>query len=250
MRRSGGVAAALAAALAGPASAAPDWDGNVTRAAGYAQARAGVESFAVVDEHGRLHAWGGRRVHPSASLLKPMLLVAYLNRPAVRGRELTRDERALLGPMIRRSANEPASYLVRLLGPAPLDRLAVRAGMTDFRLRSPWGLSETTARSQARFFRRIDRLLPRRHSAYARRLLATVVPSQRWGIPRVVPSGWRILLKGGWGSGTGRVTHQVAVLERGGESVSLAILTGWNPSHRYGTETVRGVAARLLHDLR
>ena len=244
------MAAALAAALAGPASAAPDWKANLAAAERYAERRAGVESFAVVDERGRLHAWGGRRVHPSASLLKPMLLVAYLDRPGVRGRELTRDERALLGPMIRRSANEPASYLVRLLGAAPLDRLAARAGMTHFRLRSPWGLSETTARSQARFLRRIDRLLPKRHNAYARHLLATVVPSQRWGIPPVVPSGWRLLLKGGWGSGTGRVTHQVAVLERGRRRLSLAILTGWNPSHRYGTETVRGLAARLLHDVR
>ena len=234
---------------ASPAAAAPDWDANLARAARYAETRGGVESFAVVDEAGRMHAWGGRRVYPSASVLKAMLLVAYLERPSVRDRALTAEERGLLEPMIRWSANEPASYLVRLLGPDPLNRLAARAGMTHFRLRSPWGRSEISARSQARFFRRLDRLLPDRHRAYARRLLATVVSSQRWGIPPVKPEGWRIFLKGGWGSGTGWVTHQIAFLERGGRRISLAVLTGSNPSHTYGTDSIRGIAARLLQGL-
>jgi hypothetical protein len=78
------------------------------------------------------------------------------------------------------------------------------------------------------------------------RLLARIVPSQRWGIPPVVPDGWRIHFKGGWGSGTGRVTHQSALLLRGGERIALSILTQWNPSRAYGTATIRGIAKRLL----
>ena len=61
-----------------------------------------------------------------------------------------------------------------------------------------------------------------------------------------MPDRYRIFFKGGWGSGTGRVTHQVALLERGETRISLAILTEFNPSHRYGTATIRGVAAHLL----
>jgi hypothetical protein len=38
----------------------------------------------------------------------------------------------------------------------------------------------------------------------------------------------------------------VAFLEQGETRISLAILTEHNPSHRYGTATIRGVAARLL----
>jgi Calcineurin-like phosphoesterase/Beta-lactamase enzyme family len=246
--------AAAACAWSSPAvaqaPAGPSWDANVRAAIRYAEGRAGAESFAVIDERGRLRGRLAARVFPSASVLKAMLLVAYLNRPDVRGRALTRDERALLEPMIRWSANAPASYLVRLMGPEPLDRLARRAGMRYFRLSSPWGRSEIAAGDQARFFRRIDRLVPARHRPYARRLLLTVIQAQRWGIPPAAPAGWRILFKGGWGSGTGWVTHQAALLERGDRRVSVAILTRANPSHAHGTETIRGIAQRLLRGLR
>ena len=230
--------------------AGPDWAANVAAASGFAATRAGPTSFALVDGRGRLRGRLAGRVYPSASVLKPMLLAAYLNRPDVRGRALTVEERALLGPMIRRSANPPASYLVRLLGAGPLHRLAARGGMDHFRLRSPWGLSETTARGQALFFRRMGALTPARHRAYARRLLSGVVPGQRWGVPRVAPAGWKVFLKGGWGSGTGWVTHQVALLEHGERRLSLAVLTRDNPSHAYGVATIEGVARRLLRDLR
>jgi len=244
------VALALVPA-AGAQSRPASWQANVSAAARYAETRDGVESFAVVTQRGRLVGRFKERAYPSASVLKAMLLVAYLNRPAVRGRALNDRERGLLEPMIRRSANEPATYFVRLLGHAPLDRLAERAGMRRFRLViSPWGTSQITAEDQARFFSRIDLLTPARHRAYARRLLATVVPSQRWGIPPARPAGWKIFLKGGWGSGTGWVTHQVALLQRGERRVSVAIMTRSNPSHTYGTDTVRGIAIRLLRGLR
>jgi hypothetical protein len=95
----------------------------------------------------------------------------------------------------------------------------------------------------------LERYIPSRHEAYARRLLASIVRSQRWGIPKAAPPGWEVFFKGGWGSGTGRVTHQVAFLEAGERRIAVAIFTENSPSHAYGTETVRGVAARLLRGL-
>ena len=80
-------------------------------------------------------------------------------------------------------------------------------------------------------------------------LLAHITPSQRWGIGQVQPRGWRLFFKGGWGSGTGLVDHQVALLTRENERVSLAILTYADGSHSYGKETLRGVAKRLLRAL-
>jgi hypothetical protein len=228
----------------------PDWDANVSRARAYAETRAGAESFLLRDERGVRHGWGGRRIVHSASVLKAMLLVAYLREPSVRHRELTDADRDLLRPMIRWSDNATASRIVSSLGAGPLNDLALRAGMDHFRLRSPWGRSEITARGQSRFFRRIDELMPRRHREYGLRLLNRIVPSQRWGIPPVKPEGWRIYLKGGWGDGSGVVTHQVALLVRGDRRISLAILTTSNPSHEYGTETIRGIAKRLLRGLR
>jgi hypothetical protein len=59
-----------------------------------------------------------------------------------------------------------------------------------------------------------------------------------------------VYFKGGWGSGRGLVDHQVALLRRGRERVSVAVLTSGSPGHRYATETLRGVFERLLRPLR
>jgi hypothetical protein len=243
------VVTCVALLAAAPADAA-SWSKRVTAAARYAKTRAGVESFAVVDQRGRLHGYRVDLLAPSASVFKAMLLVTYLRQASVRNRPLYAADRRLLDPMIRWSDNATATAIRNRVGPAAIYRLARVARMTRFRLRYPWGLTEITARDQARFFFRIDHYVPRRHRPYARRLLASIVPSQRWGIAAVRPRGWRIFFKGGWGSGTGAVTHQVALLERRSERVSVAILTRLNPSHRYGAWTVRGIAGRLLLDLR
>jgi hypothetical protein len=96
----------------------------------------------------------------------------------------------------------------------------------------------------------LQRYVPRKYRPYDRHLLSHVVRSQRWGIGRVVPRRWKLFLKGGWGSGSGRVDHQVALLKRGRKRIALAIFTEYNPSHGYGKRTLRGVAARLLRGLR
>jgi hypothetical protein len=240
----------LGLALPSVASGSPSWDVKVERAADFARARQGVVYFAVTGGAGRLHGWRPHRAAPSASVLKAMLLVAYLRRDSVRHRPLTDYDRSLLGPMIRRSANDPASRIVGIVGSSGVYAVARLAGMRKFVLHLPiWGLSEITARDQARFFRKIDSYLPKRHRAYGMHLLASVIPPQRWGIPPALPDGWRIWFKGGWGSGTGRVTHQVALLREGDRRITLAILTQFNPSQAYGERTIQGVARRLLRGI-
>ena len=214
----------------------------------FAQARSGQVSFAVRSE-GRLYGWRTTRSVPSASLVKAMLLVTYLRRPEVRERPLLPPERSLLEPMVRWSDNASATRVRNIVGNGGLMRLARRAGMRRFRTAAIWGHSRIDAADQTRFFLRIDSLVPRAHRAYAMRLLSSIVPSQRWGIARVRPPGWALYFKGGWGSGTGAVDHQVALLRRGGRRVAVAILTTGSPSHAYGKETLRGVAARLLRGL-
>ena len=191
------------------------WPDRKDAAVTFVEERAGIESFALIDESGRLRGYRPWRVAPSASVLKPMLLVAYLNLASVRGRSLTDRDRSLLEPMIRWSDNTTAGIVLNIVGAAGLYRVAHRADMRHFRVRSPWGLSEITAGDQARFFYRIDSYVPARHRDYARYLLSHIVSSQRWGIPPEAPSGWQLFFKGGWGSGTGRVTHQVALLREG-----------------------------------
>ena len=224
------------------------WAPDVRAAQDWAAQRPGVVSFSVRTER---RAWGHRpaRGVPAASTLKAMLLVAYLRRPEVRGRTLRRAERRLLAPMVRRSDNVAATRVRDALGNARLARFARRAGMRRFRPHPVWGLSRVDADDLTTFMLRADRLTPRRHRRYAMRLLATVVPGQRWGIARVAPHGWKLYFKSGWGSGTGRVDHQVALLTRGVERVAVAITTTANGSHAAGKRTLRGVAQRLLRGL-
>jgi beta-lactamase class A len=223
------------------------WGARMKAAVAYARHRTGSVSFAVVDERGRIHGFNrGRRYH-SASLVKAMLLVAYLNQRGVRGRRLHGSDRALLGPMIRVSDNGAASAVSSRVGLGAMHRLARRAGMRRFRPDPVWGGSEITARDQARFFFRIRNLIPRRHRKYALGLLRRIVPGQRWGIPQGIPKGWSIHFKGGWyPSDGGWRVHQGALLRRGGRKLSLAVLTEYGPSFGYGQETLRGVTTRLL----
>jgi hypothetical protein len=135
------------------------------------------------------------------------------------------------------------------VGNAAVVRLARRAGMTRFVIADVWGLSRITARDQSKFFLHIERLLPARHRDYALKLLRTIVPSQRWGMAQVIPDGWTLYFKGGWGSGTGAVDHQVGLLARGDDRVAIAVLTVNSPSHDYGKATLEGVSKRLLAGL-
>jgi beta-lactamase class A len=225
------------------------WEPDVPAAVRFSENRQGVVRFAVIDETGRIRGHAEASTVPMASVFKVMLMTGYLRRPSVRDRELNRADRDLLAPMIRRSDNATASRIRDILGAPAIHELARDAGMRDFRLEDPWGLSRTSARDQARFMFELESYIPDRHEAYGRRLLSSIVKGQRWGIPKAAPPGWDVYFKGGWGSGTGAVTHQVAFLESGERRIAIAVLTTGSPSHSHGTSTVRGVAMRLLREL-
>jgi hypothetical protein len=183
----------------------------------------------------------------SASVVKAMLLVAYLDRSSVSGRALSPRERAVLGPMIRASDNDDAQQIFDTVGQGSLSALARRVGMTHFATNPVWGETQITPRDQTRFFLGIDGFIAARHRSYAMRLLRSVIASQRWGVGDLAPDGWRLYFKGGWGYGTGLEDHQVALLVRGCARVSIAVLTMRDGSHAYGKQTLRGIFARLLH---
>lgn len=245
-----GVLLAVAAPEAVPAPVTQRlWRPHVRAARAYAAHRAGSVSFAV---RTRRHLYGYRRFHTtrSASVVKAMLMVAYLNRRGVRGRRLNARDLALLSPMIRRSDDGAATRVRNIVGDGSLRHLARRVGMHQFATAPLWGNARISAADQAKLFLRIDRYVVRRHRTTAMHLLNTITPSQRWGVARARPCAWAIYFKGGWGSGSGAVDHQVALLRRGRRRLALAILTTDNPSHGYGKETQRGVARRLLRGLR
>jgi hypothetical protein len=242
-------AAVVLAALVSPAGAsAQRWQPDVVGAAAWAAQRQGSVTFAVRTPD-RLLGRGLDRQVPCASVIKAMFMVTYLRQADVRDRDLEASDRALLAPMIRRSDNVAATRIRDIVGNGAVVRLAEQAGMTRFEIASVWGLSLITARDQTRFFLAVEDLLPERHRRYALRLLRTIVPSQRWGMAQVVPEGWRLHFKGGWGSGTGAVDHQVGLLRRGEHRVAIAVLTTGSPSHTYGKATLKGVSRRLMRGL-
>jgi len=248
--------AAPSSAGAAERAASRAWKPSVAGARRYARARLGDVSFAIVGRHTRLRSFQGARTAPAASVIKAMLLVAYLRQPSVRDRRLHADEKALLEPMIRVSDNAAGIQVAALLGDGRVERLARAARMRDFQwvYEPGWlgGLSQISARDQARFLLRYRRYVPGRHRHFVRHLLGSVIDWQRWGVASVRPRGWRLYFKGGWGindDGVGVVSHQVAFLERGRCRLGLAILSEHNPSTAYGIETLRGVAGRLLHGI-
>src|SRR3954463_2025721 len=142
VRRS--VVVVLLLVLAAPARG-DGWDVAVRHARAYADTRAGSVAFALIDSKGHMH---GSRIHAgwySASLLKPVILGTYLNRPDVRGRPLTREERRLMEPMIRASADGPASTLFVRLSPQRIQRWGKRHGLTSIHVAAPiWGSTHIT----------------------------------------------------------------------------------------------------------
>ena len=223
------------------------WSPDMAAAKAYAHSRTGDIEFAVRTDH-TYHAYRADHVEWSASVLKAMLMVAYLNRPSVRSRALDSYDKSLLYPMITHSDNTAASTVDTIVGDGGLDALAHRVGMKRFLAVSPiWGESHIDAADQTRFFFDIDTFIVKRHRAYGMHLLASITPSQRWGIGEVAPRGWNLYFKGGWGYGTGLMDHQVVLLKRGCARVSLAVLTMYDGSHPYGKDTLKGIFERLLH---
>jgi hypothetical protein len=242
-----GRSSAAAAPVCSPTASAQlaAWSPDTARAVAYAHHRRGDISFEV-RAHGRVWGYRSHHVVVTASVLKAMLLVAYLDLPSVRNRGLARADIALLTPMIRRSDNTAATLVRGIVGDRRLVALAHRVGMRNFRPAAIWGLSQTTADDQALFFLRIDAYIAPRHRSYALAQLASIIPTQRWGIGRVSVPGWTVYFKGGWGSGTGRVDHQVALLVHGCNRVSVAVMTMGDGTHAYGKQSLYGVFVRLL----
>ena len=121
------------------------WRPNILSAVGYQRGRQGDIAFAVRTASA---FYGYRPNHQewSASVLKAMLMVAYLDRPSVAGRALTAYDKSLLYPMITRSDNNAANILDVVIGDGGLQALAARVGMTHFVAVQPiWGESEITA---------------------------------------------------------------------------------------------------------
>jgi hypothetical protein len=219
---------------------------GIRKAEAWLAQRTGFLSMAVIDSSGHLHGWNDTRPFISASVPKAMMMVAYLRSHAT----ITASMQGVITKMIEYSDNDCADIVYAALGgDDALEQLAQLAHMTHFSADVGfWGNCSIDAADQARFFYRMDRLIPKAHRAFARSILSHVVRFP-YGIPEVArPLGWHVFFKGGWRTGLHgpRLIHQVARLERGGMTISIAILTDGELTDDYGEQTLDGVTQRLL----
>jgi Beta-lactamase enzyme family len=221
----------------------------VARATAYLDGRIGRAAFAIVDSEGRLSGVNARRTFVSASVVKAMLLVAYLRRLNDIGQhQVDAYSNSFLYPMIHVSDNSAATQCWSIVGESGVYAVARAAGMTDFSIFGFWANAQISAADQARFFFEMDSLIPREFVGYARFLLSSIAGYESWGIPAVAgPQGYEVFFKGGWRTtGLGQLVHQVARLEGHGRRFAIAVMTDGDPTMQYGIETIQGVTAALL----
>jgi hypothetical protein len=112
----------------------------VARAERYLNRRAGHTALAVMDSEGRL---SGIRMHDpfiTGSVVKAMLLVAYLRRLDARGQHgVDYHSSSFLYPMIHVSDNDAATQCWSIVGNGGLYAVAHAAGMTEFSVTTDWG---------------------------------------------------------------------------------------------------------------
>jgi hypothetical protein len=222
----------------------------IAGAASYLTGRTGRTAFAVVDSEGRVTGVNVHERFITASVVKAMLLVAYLRRLNAHGqRRIDPYSNSFLYPMIHVSDNNAATQCWSIVGDTGLYAVAGAAHMTDFSVSGLWGTALLSPADQARFFFEMDSLIPKEFVGYARFLLSTIEPSQSWAIPAVArPLGYKVFFKDGSEPvGSAQLVHQVARLEGHGRTFAMAVMTDGDPTMQYGIDTIAGVASALLH---
>ena len=231
----------LPAGFPGPAA--------IARAERYLNSRGGHTALAVVDSEGRLSGIRADDRFITGSVVKAMLLVAYLRRLDAHGQHrVDAHSNSFLYPMIHVSDNNAATQCWSIVGNDGLYALAHAAGMTEFSVTSDWGSAMISADDQARFFFEMEKLIPREFVGYARFLLSTIADYESWGIPAIArPLGYAVFFKGGWRPSPDiYLVHQIARVEGHDHTFSLAVMTDGDPDMGYGIDTIQGVTAGLL----
>ena len=227
----------------------------IARAERYLRTRTGRTALAVVDSEGRVSGVNVNEQFITGSVVKAMLLVAYLRRLDAMGQHYVDSySNSFLYPMINVSDNDAASKCWSVVGNAGLYAVAAAAGMTHFSVDTTaswggsWGAALITAADQARFFFEMDSLIPREFVGYANFLLSTIAGYESWGIPAIArPLGYTVYFKAGWRPSPDIfLVHQIARLAGHHHTFAMAVMTDGDPDMSYGIDTVQGVTAALL----
>ena len=214
----------------------------VAAAVRWASRRGSEVGVAVVDSRGALHGWHEHARFTGASLVKAMLLVAYLRKyPHAAALDATATK------MIEESDNASAFAIQDAVGMSGVKKVAELAKMQDFKAAGSWIDSQVSAADQARFFYDYLGYVPASRRSFARTLLNGITPMQRWGIPAAAgPDGWTTYFKSGWLEMDNVLMVQAAWAEKRGVKWAAAVMTDENPTKSYGWDTQKGFAGLLL----
>jgi hypothetical protein len=214
-----------------------------------------VHGLAVVDTEGRLSGYNLHRDFITGSVVKAMLLVAYLRMLDARGqRTVDSYSNSILYPMINVSDNNAATQCWSIVGNSGLYSVAGAAHMTEFSVDTnaswggEWGAALISPADQARFFFEMDSLIPHEFVGYARYLLSTIAGYESWGIPAIArPKGYNVFWKAGWRPSPDiYLVHQIARLEGHHRTFSMAVMTDGDPDMGYGIDSIQGTTSALL----
>lgn len=192
----------------------------------------------------------------SASIVKVIILSALLHWLMTEHRDLSPEQVALTRAMITESSNSAATTLWNELGLTRLQHFLNLARMSHTELSDAWGLTLATAHDELLLLRLLatkNTVLDGPSRAYALRLMAEVIPSERWGVPAGAPPDVTVHVKNGWlpspDNGDWRI-NSIGDFTGHDINYSIAMLTAGNPTKGYGIVTIQEVAEIINHHLR
>jgi beta-lactamase class A len=193
----------------------------------------------------------------AASVIKVTILAALLRKAEDQHRNLTATEAAQARLMITESDNDAASDLWAELGHSYLQHFLDVAEMRHTTLGSGsyWGLTQITANDQVVLLRLLlnaNAVLDSASRSYALKLMAEVIPAQRWGVPAGAPASLTVHVKNGWLplAPHGWRIHSIGCFTGRGGGYSIVVLTQDNPTMTYGITTIETIARVINRDLR
>jgi beta-lactamase class A len=208
-------------------------------------------AVAVLDRKtGERYAYRGSKTYDTASVVKVQVLACLLLKAQAADRDLSANELALAQRMIRNSDNDATTALFGQLGQVSgVSRSNKRLGLKQTKVNTAWGLTRTTVNDQVRLLAELvdgKSPLDADSRTFAKGLMTTVAPDQRWGVSAAATADETIALKNGWdtrSADSGRwVVNSVGRITGDESDVSLAVLSRGHASQADGIAVVEKVA--------